>query len=305
MVVNLQSVDELIQKLEYKSYELEMTKNEANEEIRKSNEHIKKLVHLLQTACKERDDAKSQLSKLQQIMAFNKQNNNNNLVDHLIPFSPDSPLMTSNFAAKTNSAVTDSSSFSLETHTNNNKNKNNNIVSSPVASSPESSNIIFSTSTSTTTTTSPVVMNSTTKVVDRESMIIASLAKGKTLPQKGKLLQSVLGAGPLLSTLMVAGSLPEWRNPPAVLTHQIPPVNLKSQPSNVLPQIIVPNVDSNHFNKGIGNSAMYNGAFGICPTPILDFGNGSSPGSCFTGGRMMLSPGVNFNCQIPKRQRII
>uniref|UniRef100_A0A803LCP0 Uncharacterized protein n=1 Tax=Chenopodium quinoa TaxID=63459 RepID=A0A803LCP0_CHEQI len=301
-----ESVVELKQKLEYKTYELEMTKNETNEEIRKSNEQIKKLLQLLQTAYKERDEAKFQLQKVQQIMAFNKPNNNNNAIDHFIPttnssaflappFSPDSPLLLANFAVtKANSTITDSSSFSLETHTTNNHNNfshPHSLVSSPAASSPDST-------------------------------------KGKALPPKGKLLQAVLESGPLLSTLMVAGSLPQWRNPPGVLTHHIPPVNLKgcgvvinqspggskfcpSQPpqaSNVSPQIIMPNnVTNSYVVKGVGNSELYNnssGSFGICTSPMLDFGSGSS-GSCLIGSRMMINPNVGFNCQIPKRQRII
>ncbi|XP_021716224.1 uncharacterized protein LOC110684121 [Chenopodium quinoa] len=331
-----ESVVELKQKLEYKTYELEMTKNETNEEIRKSNEQIKKLLQLLQTAYKERDEAKFQLQKVQQIMAFNKPNNNNNAIDHFIPttnssaflappFSPDSPLLLANFAVtKANSTITDSSSFSLETHTTNNHNNfshPHSLVSSPAASSPDSSNNVFSTP----PTLSP---KPTPKKIDQESLIIANLAKGKALPPKGKLLQAVLESGPLLSTLMVAGSLPQWRNPPGVLTHHIPPVNLKgcgvvinqspggskfcpSQPpqaSNVSPQIIMPNnVTNSYVVKGVGNSELYNnssGSFGICTSPMLDFGSGSS-GSCLIGSRMMINPNVGFNCQIPKRQRII
>jgi len=45
------------------TYELELTKKEANEEMRKNNEQINKLLHLLQTVIKERDEAKSQLNK--------------------------------------------------------------------------------------------------------------------------------------------------------------------------------------------------------------------------------------------------
>ncbi|XP_010685837.2 uncharacterized protein LOC104900174 [Beta vulgaris subsp. vulgaris] len=327
-----ESFDELKQKLQYVTYELEITRKETNEEIRKNNDDIKKLLQLLQTTCKERDEAKIQLKKLQQIMSFNKPNNV--ITDHIIPttfttpFSPDSPLLTTNFPTKTNSSITESSSFSLETHTttNNNNNNNNNIVSSPAISSPDSSNIVFST-------------KQTTKIVDQQSLIIANLAKGRALPPKGKLLQAVIEAGPLLSTLMVAGSLPQWRNPPGLLTHQIPPVNLKgcggivtshssentkfctsqqSQSSNVAPnlysgtgvmchtkQVVRPDVVTSSFVKGLGNSGMCNnGLFGIYPSPMLDFGSGSS-GSCLMGGRLMINSGASFDCQNPKRQRII
>ncbi|XP_078429377.1 uncharacterized protein LOC144701441 [Wolffia australiana] len=45
----------------------------------------------------------------------------------------------------------------------------------------------------------------------------------KDLPERGRLLQAVIEAGPLLETLLVAGSLPKWRNPPPLLPFQPPP----------------------------------------------------------------------------------
>ena len=47
-----QSVNKLKQKIQYMTYELELTKKEANEEMRKNNEQINKLLHLLQTVIK-------------------------------------------------------------------------------------------------------------------------------------------------------------------------------------------------------------------------------------------------------------
>ncbi|GER46931.1 hypothetical protein STAS_23998 [Striga asiatica] len=50
------------------------------------------------------------------------------------------------------------------------------------------------------------------------------IASPPPLPEKGRLLQAVMGAGPLLQTLLVAGPLPRWRHPPPPLeTHLIPP----------------------------------------------------------------------------------
>ncbi|CAH8342160.1 unnamed protein product [Eruca vesicaria subsp. sativa] len=47
----------------------------------------------------------------------------------------------------------------------------------------------------------------------------------RTLPEKGKLLNAVLKAGPLLQTLLLAGQLPQWRYPPPQLdSFEIPPV---------------------------------------------------------------------------------
>ncbi|CAM0885631.1 unnamed protein product [Alopecurus aequalis] len=42
------------------------------------------------------------------------------------------------------------------------------------------------------------------------------LAARRPLPQQGRLVQAVMEAGPLLQHLLVAGSLPRWRNPPPV-----------------------------------------------------------------------------------------
>lgn len=63
---------------------------------------------------------------------------------------------------------------------------------------------------------------------DRGSAIIEDLAKGRPRPEKGKLLQSVMEAGPLLDTLLVAGSLPQWRDPPPMRQDpQVPPVPIR------------------------------------------------------------------------------
>ncbi|KAM3399929.1 hypothetical protein ACQJBY_005039 [Aegilops geniculata] len=46
--------------------------------------------------------------------------------------------------------------------------------------------------------------------------VLEMLAAKKPLPPRGRLLQSVMEAGPLLQNLLVAGPLPRWRNPPPV-----------------------------------------------------------------------------------------
>ncbi|KAL6563646.1 hypothetical protein OROGR_002605 [Orobanche gracilis] len=46
----------------------------------------------------------------------------------------------------------------------------------------------------------------------------------RPLPEKGKLLETVMKAGPLLQTLLLSGPLPQWRHPPPPMdTYQIPP----------------------------------------------------------------------------------
>ncbi|GMH13296.1 hypothetical protein Nepgr_015137 [Nepenthes gracilis] len=59
--------------------------------------------------------------------------------------------------------------------------------------------------------------------------ITLNSAKQRPLPEKGKLLEAVMGAGPLLQTLLLAGPLPQWQQPPPRLDSiDIPPVTVPS-----------------------------------------------------------------------------
>ncbi|XP_022972406.1 microtubule-associated protein 70-4-like [Cucurbita maxima] len=56
-----------------------------------------------------------------------------------------------------------------------------------------------------------------------QSQVVVELVPEKPLPEKGKLLETVMKAGPLL----VAGPLPEWRHPPLPLeSSEFPPVTV-------------------------------------------------------------------------------
>ncbi|XP_074303569.1 uncharacterized protein LOC141638017 [Silene latifolia] len=279
-----ESVEELKHKLEYVTYELEMTRKITNEEIMKNNENIKKLVQLLRITCMERDEAKSKLKKLQQILAFN--NNNKPLnVDQIIipttPFSPDTPLSTSHPSL----AKSNSSSFEIED-----------------CGTPSSNSIYFGgAATRGMMTCAPLE----TKVAEEPTLIIEGLAKGRPRPHQGKLLQAVLEAGPLLQTLMVAGSLPQWRNPPGMLSQQVPLVQPKKCNSNMVGLV---SQNNKKLVNGSGDIRFYGqvtgGSMGVSPNPMLDFGNGSFGGSCLVD-RNMMSSNVSFDCPTPKRQRLL
>ncbi|CAN6227329.1 unnamed protein product [Urochloa humidicola] len=62
------------------------------------------------------------------------------------------------------------------------------------------------------------------------------MALARRLPEKGRLVEAVVSAGPLLQTLLLAGPLPRWRHPPpAAPADIIPPFNpspLKTDGSN-------------------------------------------------------------------------
>ncbi|VAH86656.1 unnamed protein product [Triticum turgidum subsp. durum] len=51
---------------------------------------------------------------------------------------------------------------------------------------------------------------------DRTAAVLEQLAAKRPLPQQGQLLQAVMEAGPLLENLLVAGPVPQWRDPPPV-----------------------------------------------------------------------------------------
>ncbi|GFS36982.1 enabled-like protein [Actinidia rufa] len=58
----------------------------------------------------------------------------------------------------------------------------------------------------------------------QELEISAAVVADKPLPEKGKLLEAVMGAGPLLQIILVTGQMPRWRHPPPPLAaRQIPP----------------------------------------------------------------------------------
>ncbi|KAJ4772961.1 enabled-like protein (DUF1635) [Rhynchospora pubera] len=179
-----QNVDELKQKLLSKTWELKNLQATAAEELRKKDETIHKLVNLVNLTKKERDEVKEQLNALLSCLSSKKQQH----------------------VGAVNSGLTESDSLS-DTQTRNNRHS---YVSSPVESfyHADSSNI-------TNAATTGVAAS-----YDYGSIIIDELAKKRLLPEKGKLLQSVINAGPILQTLMVAGPLPTWRNPPPLQAFQ-------------------------------------------------------------------------------------
>ncbi|XP_022747381.1 uncharacterized protein LOC111297055 [Durio zibethinus] len=72
----------------------------------------------------------------------------------------------------------------------------------------------------------------------------SKLAANRPLPEKGKLLQAVKDAGPLLQNLLLAGPLPQWQHPPPQLTSiDIPPVAISSSTQHLLNQDSVNNLN--------------------------------------------------------------
>ncbi|KAG8645290.1 uncharacterized protein LOC110625017 [Manihot esculenta] len=69
----------------------------------------------------------------------------------------------------------------------------------------------------------------------QQPKLILKLAADRPLPKKGKLLQAVKEAGPLLQNLLLAGPLPQWQHPPPQLDSiDIPPVIISSPTARLI-----------------------------------------------------------------------
>ncbi|XP_007016531.2 PREDICTED: uncharacterized protein LOC18590758 isoform X1 [Theobroma cacao] len=298
--------DELKLKLQYTTIELESVKMEASEQIWKYREEVKHLLNLLKLAYQERDEARDQLQKL---------------LNKLLPSSPtelqpilphpqsESPLMV---AAKANSSITESNSLS---DTYNHHSHGSSQVDSffDAVTSPEFSSINMADSGSLGFVNQPFVqeynngsmptglVSSGVTKIDPATSVIDNLAKGKPLPQKGKLLQAVMEAGPLLQTLLVAGPLPRWRNPPPMQTFKIPPVSIKGCDSERANQKPGANPNRTIVQKRLNSSSypeMSRGSRQMCSAAILNFA-----GSASASGLSSAGAGVSTQIIAGKRQR--
>ncbi|KAI4383838.1 hypothetical protein MLD38_009634 [Melastoma candidum] len=256
-----ESVEELKQKLLRTTLELEAARMEATEEAKKHKDSTRQFLCLLQTAYQERDDARSQLQKILSKLVVVPS-------DVAADFSSFSPVCPSQahvensllIPGKANSGMTESSSHSLS--------HGSSTMSSFLegVSSPELSNI------NSAVVDSGGIGNGSfaSSVLDMGSSIIDDLAKGRSLPQKGKLLQAVTEAGPLLQTLLVAGPLPRWRNPPPLYPFRVPSV------------------------AGIGQKPQ------LCSATLLNFGNSINPSRGWLAPALVGGGGL---IHVAKRQR--
>ncbi|KAL2515969.1 uncharacterized protein Fot_29940 [Forsythia ovata] len=124
---------------------------------------------------------------------------------------------------------------------------------------------------------------------------------GKALPQKEKLLQVVVEVGPLLQTLLVAGSLPRWRNPPRIQPFQTPHASIKGSETESFAQ--KPESNLNQVASRAMNSQPY--ALMSCESsqmlspPMLNFAN-VPYGSCLGTARIT----TNSSIPLVKRQML-
>ncbi|KAK8601549.1 hypothetical protein V6N13_058757 [Hibiscus sabdariffa] len=285
-----ESFDELKLKLQYTAMEIESVKMEAVEQTMKYKEELKLMLNLLNLAYQERDEARDQLQKL---------------LNKLMPY--ETPLMVS---AKTNSSITESNSLS-DTYNNHHSHGSSPVDSLfdavaspdfPAIKIPDSSGMgLLNQPFGCLSTGLVPPLVSTTKVADAETTLIDNLAKGKTLPEKGKLLHAVMEAGPLLSTLLVAGPLPQWRNPPPSDTFRIPPASIKGFDSKIDNQKPLVNPNNRVVKKRMNSSRW---AHQMCSSAMLSFTGSASASGLSHSPMLSADAGVNTEITVTKRQRI-
>ena len=215
-------MDDLKHKLLYTTLELQKMKMKANVTLREQKDTVQHLLNLLANACKERDGARDQLQTL-----IYKSMSSTSPGQILSQVQPESPVL--NTTPKANLSISESNS---ETY-----NRLSHCSSSvdsffDAGSSPDFPNKNMAGSSNMGLLNQPFVQeqHNWTKFTglvssggnnvenDRGIAVIDYLAQGKVLPQKGKLLQAVMDAGPLLQSLLITGQLPQWRNPPPLKT---------------------------------------------------------------------------------------
>ena len=194
---------------------------------------------MLKVACQERDEAREQLHLLTLKRAMS------HTALETIPFAsylqPDSPRRRQQ-PTRVNSGTTTESDSISDTR------NHHSYVSSPVDSffdaetPPELSNTNIAdsgyvgipqkiTCYNNSSSNSPLISK-----YDQASARLEQLATQRPLPEKGKLMDAVMKAGPLLQSLIVAGPLPRWKNPPSLRQLQIPPVSVNGRNCQTLNQ---------------------------------------------------------------------
>lgn len=221
--VTCQSIVEIKHRLLCTKLELIATRMEANTEIKKYEETINRLFKLLKRVCQERDEARDQL----QFLLRNFQPTTSAETISTIPQSvhPKPPIVLQNKtkpSMKNTKVVSDMSSkafsncsFDLSLASPQSNEKHSSMESCHTRKA-ESSNLALPNQPNYQDkhgTIKADIGSSRDNMVDSASLVIDKLACGKPLPQKGRLLQTVTEARPLLQALLLA-PIPQWQNPP-------------------------------------------------------------------------------------------
>lgn len=251
-----ENVDELKNMLLLTTVELETARSELKTNMKRNEENVKQLLYFFKIACQERDEARDQFQKLlNKLMPLNPIE----MCPALPILQPESPM--NGVRATSSLTISDSLSETYNPHSyvsspvdslldrvSSPDVPNINVADSsnsavppnvfvqdykPPTAMPDSINLAVPSQVLVPDYNSPTAMpqpvvSSNLPEPDHASLIIDSLVKGKPLPEKGKLVQAVTDAGPLLQTILLSGHLPQWRNPPPAQPFQVPPFSIKS-----------------------------------------------------------------------------
>ncbi|KAK9124129.1 hypothetical protein Sjap_013731 [Stephania japonica] len=232
-------VEELRHSLLCTTLELETTRMEALEEMKRREDQLNQLKYLLDKTMKERDEAQAtcqrlMLDKLVILQQLQLQHHQNQTT----------------FGTTTTTTTTTtppiSGVSSIEDEARRGGDSNAGLSSSDCEDSIVSSPVI-----------DPVPQPPPPTTLLSHMLIppAMQLTPEKPLPEKGKLLQAVMKAGPLLQTLLLAGPLPQWRHPPPPLdSFEIPPVAVPSPSSSthhLLQQssTIITNINNSNYDS--------------------------------------------------------
>ncbi|RWR95468.1 TOX high mobility group box family member 4-A, putative isoform 1 [Cinnamomum micranthum f. kanehirae] len=305
-ILNQQSIEELQQSLLCITLELQSVQLSVREEKMRNEENIKQLLHLLQVAFQERDQAKDHLQRLVNMIMQSGLSQVCHVVPSVHPESPPVPPIRGK-------------SESLSEPYNHHSYVSSSVDSlfDEVSPPPDFSSINVADSINMEVLQQPFLqefsgspsigLSPALGQIDQASERINRLAMKKTLPEKGKLLQAVTDAGPLLQTLLLAGPLPQWRNPPPPQPLQIPPVPIKGPDPAALVQ--KPSVDPNYHVQSPPFASFHENSQGksqTCSTSISNFsGNGYS---CMKNQLVPSSPStdLSYNSRLlnMKRRRV-
>ncbi|KAL8089750.1 hypothetical protein AgCh_039296 [Apium graveolens] len=297
--MNLQSYDELRQKIIYTTFEL-------NEEKRKSKDNVKQLMQLWKMAVEERDEARDQLNKLLNKLMIPSTIPRTEMLSTIPQLSTENPLLK---PSRANSSIIEPRNFSDQLcsfHSQSSSPTESffDSVTSPDLSKINNHYIADSSNNMAFMNQQPFVQdyNGVLKV-DEASLIIDNLVKDKTLPQKGNLLQAVLEAGQLLQTFHAAGPLPKWRNPPPLQSFHIPPPSIKG--CDIINVGVEASENSSH-EPSLKNLQSYagtsRGTSQMISTSVMSYRTGVSS-ACARNGSFVTSAGKVNNFVAGKRQR--
>jgi hypothetical protein len=90
------------------------------------------------------------------------------------------------------------------------------------------------------------------------------MALARRLPEKGRLVEAVVSAGPLLQTLLLAGPLPRWRHPPPPAPADIPPFN----PGGRHSPLAAGDASNSFSSASAGSSSPESNCSGGPPPPV-------------------------------------